>query len=141
MNKEKAYVRAANVLFYGSLDEPFALKRAIQATRENSDLEQIKALYSLLSKKQGSTQSHVHAKGIEDDRIKVKKSLRLDYWREFKYNSTPDILFPVLFKWIGGFSDADIRKALGLSEGTLMMRYNSALIKLGGYLIKGVGVE
>jgi len=140
MNKEQAYVRASNVLFYGSLDEPFALKKAIQPVRESSDFEQLEVLHDLLGKKQ-SLQMHIHAKGIEEGRIKIKKNLRLDYWREFKYNASPEILMPVLYKWIGGFKDSDIKKVLNLSQGTLSMRYNEGLIKLGSYLVKEVSVE
>lgn len=140
MNKEQAYVRAAKVLFYGSLDEPFALKKAIHVTRENSDIEQLSFLHDLLEKKQ-NPQVHIHAKGIEEGHLKIKKNLRLDYWREFRFNSGAEVFFPTLYKWIGGFSDKDITDLLNLSQGTLTMRYNAGLIKLGGYLVKEVSGE
>ena len=140
MDKEKAYVRAAKVLFYGSLDEPFALKKAILATRENSDIEQLTFLHDLLVKKQ-NPQVHVHAKGLEDGHLEIRNNLRLDYWREFRFNSSEEIFFPTLYKWIGGFSDEDIKEILSLSLGTLTMRYNSGLLKLGSYLVREVSGE
>ena len=140
MNKEQAYVRAAKVLFYGSLDEPFALKKAIQAIRENSDFEQLCLLHDVLEKKQNS-QIHVHAEGVEEGHLEIKSNLRLDYWREFRFNSGSEVFFPILYKWIGGFSDEDITKFLNLSQGTLSMRYNTGLMKLGSYLVKGISGE
>jgi hypothetical protein len=140
MNKELAYERAAKVLFYGSLDEPFALKKAIHAIRENSDFEQLTFLHELLEKKQNPT-VHVHLKGIEEGHLEIRKNLRLDYWREFRFNSGPEMFFPILYKWIGNFSDKDIAELLNLSSGTLTMRYNEGLIKLGSYLVKEVSGE
>jgi len=140
MNKEQAYVRAAKVLFYGSLDEPFALKKAIYATRENSELDQLRLIHDLLEKKQ-NPQVHVHAKGLEEGHLEVQNNLRLDYWREFRFNSGPESFFPILYKWIGDFNDSDIKELLNLSQGTLTMRYNNGLVALGGYLVKEVSGE
>ena len=138
MGKKQACVRAAKVLFYGSLDEPFALKKAVYATRESSNFGQLALLHDLLEKKQHS-QVHTHVKGLEAGHLEIQKNL--DYWREFKFNSGSEIFFPILYKWIGDFSDQDITKLLNLSQGTLTMRYNSGLMQLGGYLVKEVSGE
>ncbi len=140
MDREEAFIRAAKVLFYGSLDEAFSLKKAILVAREKSDFEQLRLIHNLLEKKQNN-QFNFHTKNLEEGQIQIAKGIRLEYWREFKFNSVAEVFYPILYKWIGDFKDHDIKNLLNLSGGAILMRYNTGVIRLGSFIVREVSGE
>lgn len=137
--KEDSYSKAAKVLFYGTLDESYALKKSKHLMFEAQSYEQLLKLHQIIIKKDSvSNQVNIQKMDSHEGHFTLPVNTSLEHWREFKFNASKEIFYPVLYKWIGGFSDEDISKLLKLSLGSLSMRYNSGLIKLGSYLVKGL---
>lgn len=136
---EDSYSKAAKVIFYGTLDESYALKKSKLLLFEDQSFEQLQKLHQIVLKKDLNS-THVNIQKMDSHKVhfKLPANTSLEYWREFKFNSSKDIFYPILYKWIGDFSDEDVSKVLSLSLGSLSMRYNAGLIKLGSYLIKGL---
>lgn len=131
MDKQN-FETAAKVLFFGTLDESFAIETAKKTIHIKSDAELLKWLGQTLHKRKTKH-------GVSNTPMKSVFSfpvgMDLSYWREFKTNCTPNDFLAVLYKWIGAFEDDLICESLEISKGTLYSRYNKGLIKLGEYLI------
>lgn len=137
--KEDSYSKAARVLFYGTLDESFALKKSKPLMFETQSYEQLLKLHQMISKKDSNSKKvNIQKMDSQEGHFSLPLNTSLEYWREFKFNASQDIFYPVLYKWIGGFSDEDLSKLFQLSQGSLSMRYNAGLIQLGSYLVRGL---
>jgi len=127
----EGFETAAKVLFFGTLEEPFAIEAAKKTIHIGSQEELLAWLDSTLSKKKNKLKKGAQMQGV----FVFPAEMDLSYWREFHSNCIEDSFRAVLYKWIGGFSDDIICSVLDISAGTLYSRYNAGLVKLGEYLI------
>ena len=58
----------------------------------------------------------------------------LGHWKEFQKTAPEDELLAVIWVHLLGFSEEQVSKALGLTEGTLRYRVGRGLRKLGTFL-------
>ena len=131
MNKQN-FETAAKVLFFGTLEESFAIETAKKTIHIKSEQELLEWLeQSLRKRKTKHRVSKVPMQGV----FSFPVGTDLSYWREFKTNCISNDFLAVLYKWIGGFEDDLICKTFDMSKGTLYSRYNKGLMKLGEYLI------
>lgn len=130
MNQEK-FETAAKVLFFGTLEEPFAVESAKKTIHITSQEELLSWLESTLSKKKNRLKKGAQMQGA----FEFPPGMDLSYWREFQANCLEDDFRAVLYKWVGGFEEDVICSVLKISKGTLYSRYNKGLIRLGEFLI------
>jgi len=130
MNQEK-FETAAKVLFFGTLEEPFAVESAKKTINIGSEEELLSWLDSSLSKKKKKLKKGAQLQGV----FIFPQDMDLSYWREFHASCLEDSFRAVLYKWVGGFEDEVICSVLKISKGTLYSRYNKGLVRLGEYLI------
>jgi hypothetical protein len=130
MNHEK-FETAAKVLFFGTLEEPFAVESAQKTIHLNSEEDLLVWLDSTLSKKKNKLKKGALMQGS----FVFPQGMDFSYWREFHANCLDDNFRAVLYKWVGGFEDELICSVLKISKGTLYSRYNKGLVRLGEFLI------
>lgn len=131
MDQQK-FETAAKILFFGTLEESFAIETAKKTIHIKSEAELLKWLDSTLRKQKAK---HSVSGTLSQGVFVFPAGMDLSYWREFKTNCILNDFLAVLHKWVGGFEDEVICESLKISEGTLYSRYNKGLLKLGEYLI------
>lgn len=131
MDQQK-FETAAKVLFFGTLEESFAIETAKKTIHIKSEADLLKWLEVTLRKQK--TKHSVSGSPMQGVFV-FPAGMDLSYWREFKTNCILNNFLAVLYKWVGGFEDEAICKTLNISKGTLYSRYNKGLLKLGEYLI------
>lgn len=131
--ERKNFELAAKILFFGTLEESFAIEHAKKLANIKSRPLLLSEIWRVLdSKKKKKFSSVQFDKGLFSFPVGVDFS----FWREFKFHSSAENFNAVLLKWIGGLSNAEISKIFAVSEGALEMRYNKGLKLLGSFLIK-----
>jgi len=129
--QQDKFETAAKVLFFGTLEEPFAVESAQKTIHMTSQKELLSWLDATLSKKKNKLKKGAQMQGA----FSFPQGMDLSYWREFHANCLEESFRAVLYKWVGGFEDDEISSVLKISAGTLSSRYNKGLVKLGEYLI------
>lgn len=132
MNEEKFY-RIAKLLFFGTLDESFAFEKAadLLVCPDSRLLPEIHAHLDCYYRKPQ------RKKRIIEGHLSLPQKTNLSFWKEFKKHSDRDSFLPLLYKWVGKFTDKEVADVFKVSQGAIFTRYNKALLELGDYLMKG----
>ncbi|MGH1467950.1 MAG: hypothetical protein ACRBBP_03590 [Bdellovibrionales bacterium] len=132
MKEKENFELAAKIIFFGTLEESFAIEGAKKLAKiENKELL-LEAVHKLLLRRKDKMATMVH---LTDGSFVFPAGVDLSYWREFKTNCHRDAFLAVLYKWIGEISDEDLCQALQISKGSLYSRYNEGLRELGALLV------
>lgn len=131
MKEKENFELAAKILFFGTLEESFAIESAKKFAKAENTEELLTGLHKLLLSRKNKMSNLVH---MTQGSFVFPAGVDLSYWREFKIHSQQDAFLVVLYKWIGGFSDQDLCEAFKISKGSLYSRYNRGLKSLGEFV-------
>ncbi len=132
MKEKENFELASKILFFGTLEESFAIESAKKFAKAETAEELLLGVHKLLLSRRSKIATRVY---MTQGSFVFPAGVDLSYWREFKTHCPQDIFSLILYKWIGGFSDQDICRALKLSKGSLYSRYNQGLMALGEFVV------
>lgn len=124
---------AAKVLFFGTLEESYAIEKAQEIALSKTRLQALEGVLEALEKRKTKKITSVL---FDKGAFKFPVGVDISFWREFRYHAKPENFRAVLLKWIGGLEDQEICALLKITQGSLDMRFNEGLKHLGGFLIK-----
>ncbi len=132
MREENNFKLAAKILFFGTLEEHFAIEAAKKIVKIKNQKLLLDRIHGLLLRRKDKMATMVH---LTDVAFIFPVGVDLSYWREFKMNCQRDAFLAILYKWIGGISDENLCEALQISRGSLYSLYNQGLRSLGKLLV------